>query len=132
MGKGSGAFQGQLGIISFVSLGPSPPKRPNADARCPALEPRGGLRDGACARRAGGPQTVGVKKTWPLELFHYFKKLLSGEEAKAGTKVAQKGVHYSNSGRWSQQEPRVPDLCPPGLLRLQDQRPQEERTALSV
>lgn len=73
-----------------------------------------------------------MKKSGPLEPFHYFKTLLSGDEAKVGTQVAQKGVHNRNSGRWSQQEPRVPDLCPHGLLRLQDQRPQEERIAPSV
>lgn len=60
------------------------------------------------------------------------KKNFSGDEAKPGTKVAQRGVHDRESRWGSKRVAVVLDLCPHSLLSLQEERPQEEGIALRV
>lgn len=64
--------------------------------------------------------------------FHFLKTTLSGDQANSGMEVAQRSAHHGEGGRRSKRGARAPDLCPHGLLRFQDERPQEERRERSV
>lgn len=46
----------------------------------------------------GGPQRVYGERELASRAFSFPKKNLSGDEAKPGTKVEQRGVHYREGG----------------------------------
>lgn len=78
------------------------------------------------------PRVCRGEKELAFTDFHFLKTNLSGHQANSGIKVAQRGVHHREGGQRRKRGARVPDLCPLGLLRSQDERPQEERIELSV